>query len=81
MWGDEDDDEVSINSDNDDSGRLYDFVVAKTNDQEENVVARLGFTVQFFVETLSLELTSILLISEDGFSASCRSTVSAWNPR
>jgi len=53
VWGDEDDDDVSIDSDNDDSGRLYDFVVAKTNDQEENVVARPGFTVHFFVETLS----------------------------
>jgi len=30
----------------DDSGRLIDFVVAKTNDQEENVVARTGFTVR-----------------------------------
>ncbi|KAF8491332.1 hypothetical protein F5888DRAFT_1057818 [Russula emetica] len=45
VWGDEDDDDVSIDSDNDDSGRLYDFVVAKTNDQEENVVARPGFTM------------------------------------
>ena len=72
MWGDEDDDDVSIDSDNDDSGRLYDFVVAKTNDQEENVVARPGFTVHFFVGFLSLELSSTLLISEDGFSPSCR---------
>ena len=48
MWGDEDDDDISVDSDNDDSGRLYDFVVAKTNDQEENVVARPGFMVHFF---------------------------------
>jgi hypothetical protein len=68
VWGDEDDE---------DSDRLYDFVVAKTNDQEESVVARPGFTVHFFVKTLSLKLTSTLLISEDGFSASCRSTASA----
>jgi hypothetical protein len=47
VWGDEDDgDDESADSDNDDSGRLYDFVVAKTNDQEENVVARAGFTVR-----------------------------------
>lgn len=80
MWGDEDDDDVSIDSDNDDSGRLYDFVVAKTNDQEENVVARPGFSVHFFVEILSLELTSTPLVSEDGFSPSYRSTASAWDP-
>jgi hypothetical protein len=78
VWGDEDDDDVSIDSDNDDSGRLYDFVVAKTNDQEENVVARPGFTVHFFfAEIHSFELTSTLFISEDGFSAYCRSTASA----
>ena len=78
MWGDEDDDDVSINSDNDDSGRLYDFVVAKTSDQEENVVARPGFMVRFFVEILPLELTLTLLILKDGFSASCQSTPSTW---
>jgi hypothetical protein len=48
VWGDEDGDDVSDDSDNDDSGRLYDFVVAKTNDQEENVAARPGFKVRFF---------------------------------
>lgn len=47
MWGDEDGDDASTDSDNDDSGRLYDFVVAKTNDQEENVVAKPGFKVLF----------------------------------
>ena len=46
VWGDEDGDDVSDDSDNDDSGRLYDFVVAKTNDQEENVAARPGFKVR-----------------------------------
>jgi hypothetical protein len=74
VWGDEDDDDTSIDSDNDDSGRLYDFVVAKTNDQEENVVARPGFTVRSFRGNSILALTSTLLISEDGFTASCRST-------
>ena len=49
MWGDEDVDDASTDSDNDDSGRLYDFVVAKTNDQEEDVVARPGFTVHLFL--------------------------------
>ena len=45
MWDGDDGNNVSSDSDNDDSGRLYDFVVAKTNDQEENVVARPGFKV------------------------------------
>jgi hypothetical protein len=80
VWGDEDDDDVSIDSDNDNSGRLYDFVVAKTNDQEEDVVTRPGFTVHFFEEILSLELTPTLLMSEDELSASCRSTAPAWDP-
>jgi len=53
VWDNEDDDDVSTDSD-DDSGRLYDFVVAKTNDQEENVVARPGFTVHYFRTELLL---------------------------
>jgi hypothetical protein len=48
VWDDDGGDDESTDSDNDDSGRLYDFVVAKTNDQEENVIARPGFTVRFF---------------------------------
>ncbi|KAI0297435.1 hypothetical protein BC826DRAFT_166673 [Russula brevipes] len=46
VWDDDDGDDESTDSDNDDSGRLYDFVVAKTNDQEENVIARPGFTMK-----------------------------------
>jgi hypothetical protein len=51
VWDDDndDDDDVSTHSENDDSDRLYYFEVAKTNDQEENVVARPGFTVQLFM--------------------------------
>jgi len=49
VWGDEDDDGVSIDSENDDSGRVIEFIVAKTNDQEENVIARPGFTVCSFI--------------------------------
>ena len=47
MWGDDVDDleDASLGSENDDSDRLYDFMVAKTNEQEENVIARQGFTV------------------------------------
>ena len=48
VWDDENDDDALTDPDDDDSGRLYDFVVAKTNDQEENVVARPGFRVLFF---------------------------------
>ena len=47
VWGNEVDDmeDTSIGSDgDDDSDLLYDYKVAKTNEQE-NVVARQGFTV------------------------------------
>ena len=77
MWDEKYGDNASTDSDNDDSGRVYDFVVAKTNDQEENVVARPGFTVHFFIECFSPALTSPLLSSEVGLSASCLSTTSA----
>jgi hypothetical protein len=47
VWDeDDDDDDISTHSENDESDRLYYFEVAKTNDQEENVIARQGFTVQ-----------------------------------
>ena len=63
VWDDENDDDALTDPDDDDSGRLYDFVVAKTNDQEENVVARPGFTVHFFMEpTVYLALTPTLLV-------------------
>ncbi|KAI9443992.1 hypothetical protein H4582DRAFT_2095349 [Lactarius indigo] len=47
VWGDEVDDmdDASINSENDDSDRLYDFMVTETSEQEENVIARQGFTM------------------------------------
>ncbi len=71
MWGDEDDDDASTDSDNDDSGRLYDFVVAKTNDQEEDVIAQPGFTVHISLEGSLLILTSALL-TEDGHTTPCQ---------
>ena len=49
VWDEDDDvdvDDISTQSENDESDRLYYFEVAKTNDQEENVIARQGFTVQ-----------------------------------
>jgi hypothetical protein len=47
MWGDEVDDAdgTSPNTQNVGSNRLFNFVVAKTIEQKENVTARQGFTV------------------------------------
>ena len=46
--GDDDDsDDTSTDSEKGDSSRVYNFKVAKTKDQEENVVVREGFTVRF----------------------------------
>ena len=58
MWGDEVDepDDASVDAENDDSDRLYDFMVAKTNEQEENVIAREGFTVQCLITDASLRI-------------------------
>ena len=51
MWGEEDGHGVSTAANNSGSAaRLFDFVVAKTNDQEENVAARQGFTVIFLIK-------------------------------
>ena len=46
-WRDEIDDpaEASFDSENDDSDRLFDFTVTRTN-EPENVIARPGFTVR-----------------------------------
>jgi predicted RNA-binding protein YlqC (UPF0109 family) len=51
VWGDEvdDPDDASVDAENDDSDRLYNYIVAKTIEQEENVVARQGFTVQSLI--------------------------------
>ena len=67
MLGDEDDgDDESAHSDNVDSGQLYDFVVAETNDRGENVIiSQAGFTVRLPFCPLFQELAPILL-SEDG---------------
>ena len=48
VWGDEADD------------RVYDFLVAKTNEQEESVTARLGFTVRCFIAGASPRINIIL---------------------
>ena len=62
MWGDEADnpDDASSDSDNDDSDRLYDYTVAKTNEQEEDVIARQGFTVGYLKTQALPVLTSII---------------------
>jgi hypothetical protein len=47
VLGDDDDDrdDTSLNSENVDSDRLFDFTVAKKSKQENSIVARQGFTV------------------------------------
>ena len=78
VWGDEVDDleDPSIDSDNDDSDRLFDFTVAKTNEQEENVIARQGFTVWYLItHILSPVLTSIIAALQDELFTSCQPTL------
>ena len=36
---------ASLDAENDDSDSMFDFMVEKTNEQEENVTARQGFMV------------------------------------
>ena len=63
VWGNEVDDmeDASIDSDSDDdSDRLYDYKVAKANEQEDNVVARQGFTVWHLITHYLPVLTSII---------------------
>jgi hypothetical protein len=64
VWGDEADDleDASTDSDSDDdSDRLYDYTVAKMNEQEENVIARQGFTVRYLItHSLPVLTTSII---------------------
>ena len=49
VWRDEvdDPDDVSLDSEDVDSDRLFDFVVAKKNEQEEGVISRKGFKVSY----------------------------------
>ena len=64
VWGNEVDDieDAAIDSDSDDySDLLYDYTVAKTNEQEENVVARQGFTVWYLIIHSLPVLTSIII--------------------
>jgi hypothetical protein len=49
VWDDEvddPDDTTSLNPENVDSDRLFDFRVKKKSEKEENVTARQGFTVR-----------------------------------
>lgn len=41
-----DGDEVSMDADNEETDRLFTYEVAKTHEQEENVVSRTGFQVR-----------------------------------
>ena len=65
VWGDEvdDPDDASVDVVEDDSDRLFDFMVAKTNEQEENVTARLGFTVQCFITGAYIRINRIFCSS------------------
>ena len=51
VWADEVDapGNTSLDLENDDSNRLFDFTVAKKAEQEENVIARQGFTVRYLI--------------------------------
>lgn len=78
VWGDEvdDQDDASLDLETDDSDRLYDFMVAKTNDQEEDVIARQGFTVRSLITHpfLPCSITNLL---QDEFFTSCQQTPAA----
>lgn len=46
VWAEyQEQDDTSMEDDDDDDDRLFTFEVAKTNEQEENVSARMGFNV------------------------------------
>jgi hypothetical protein len=78
VWEDEDSDDGSTCSDSDDLDRPVTVVVTTTNEQEENVIARPGFTVHFLLVALFSPLTSILL-SEDGQLTHRQSSTTAEN--
>jgi hypothetical protein len=63
VWGDEVDDlaNTSLVSKNDYQARLFSFEVAKTHEQEENVIVRQGFTVRYLIIHVSPVLTSIVV--------------------
>jgi hypothetical protein len=63
IWGDEIDDlaDTLLESKNENQVRLFSFEVAKTQEQEENVVVRQGFTVRYLIILLSAVLTSVVV--------------------
>jgi hypothetical protein len=72
VWnGDNDDDDVSSHSEDEDEDRLYYFEVAKTNDQEESVVARPGFKVYIFLTRFIAIDPTLLFQGELELSTSC----------
>src|ERR1700761_7014145 len=81
VWRDEDEDpdDASVGAENNDSDRLYDFTVTKTNEQEENVVVRQGFTVQCPVTDASLRINLSRRSSKDELLASCQPTPATQN--
>jgi hypothetical protein len=52
VWSDEESDTDSVDMDAGDSGRLFSFEVAKTNEQEESADSRPGFQVTLILDVL-----------------------------
>ena len=75
VWGDEDSDTESVDSDTGDDSRLFLYEVAQRNEQEENAVSRPGFQVIFFFvrrkTTSDLSKMNSFLISHYAIPANC----------
>jgi hypothetical protein len=57
---DEDRDDTSLNSENADSDRLFDLILVKKSDQQDDILARQGFTVCYPRLKSFAVLTSII---------------------
>jgi hypothetical protein len=51
VWGDEDDDDESMDADPGDDDRLFTYEIAKRNEQEESASSRPGFQVIIFASS------------------------------
>ncbi|KAF8260139.1 hypothetical protein EI94DRAFT_1897819 [Lactarius quietus] len=52
VWSDEESDTEAVDMDDGDAGRLFSFVVSKTNEQEESAVSHPGFQVTLITDIL-----------------------------
>jgi hypothetical protein len=79
VWDDEvdDPDDPSLDSENVDSCRLFDFSVHKRTEQKENVNARQGFTVCDFRLMVSICINLDHCLSQDKLLTSCQPTLDA----